>query len=168
MSKGGQSAIVFLSLITAVVSVLYYFGDAAYLWVKAVHVMAIIAWMAGMLYLPRLFVYHVDAAVGSAQSETFKTMEHRLRTIIMTPAMVAAWGLGLWLAWKGGFLDQAWFHTKMVFVVVLTGIHGYLSGAVTRFAKDERFGTSGFWRILNEVPALLMVAIVILVIVKPF
>ena len=139
-------------------------GEAAYLWVKAVHVIAIISWMAGMLYLPRLFIYHCDAPPGSQQSETFKVMEQRLLTIIMNPAMVIAWVLGMWLAWKGDFLSSGWFHVKLVLALLLSGVHGYFSASVRRFRdKPPRH-----WRIINEVPTLLMIGIVIFVIVKPF
>ena len=139
-----------------------------YLWIKALHVMAIIAWMAGLLYLPRLFVYHCDAAKGSVQSETFKVMERRLLKVIMTPAMAAAWVLGLWLAWSGGHLTAHWFHGKLALVTALSAVHGYFAGAVGRFASDQNGKPARHWRIWNEVPAALMVVIVILVIVKPF
>ncbi|MFA5949197.1 MAG: protoporphyrinogen oxidase HemJ [Hyphomicrobium sp.] len=144
------------------------FGNAAYLWVKAAHVIAIISWMAGMLYLPRLFVYHCDAPVGSLQSETFKTMERRLLTIIINPAMIVAWVLGLWLAWQGGFLGAGWFHGKLAMALALSGIHGYFAGAVRRFGQDRNTVSARQWRLWNEVPAVLMIGIVVLVIVKPF
>lgn len=152
-------------LVAAAILVL---GDAAYMWVKAVHVMAIISWMAGMLYLPRLFIYHCDAAPGSELSETFKVMERRLLRAIVNPAMGLSWILGLWLAWRGGFLMAGWFHAKLAAVLVLSGIHGFLSASVRRFAEDRNTVSSRNWRIINEAPAVLMVAIVILVIVKPF
>ena len=98
-----------------------------YLWLKAFHVIAVIAWMAGMLYLPRLFVYHCEAEAGSRQSETFKVMERRLLRAIINPAMVATWVLGLWLAWDGGFLKAGWLHGKLVLVLILSGIHGLLT-----------------------------------------
>jgi putative membrane protein len=144
------------------------FGDAAYIWIKAAHVIAIISWMAGMLYLPRLFVYHCDAAPGSELSETLKVMEQRLLRIIINPAMGLAWVLGLWLAWRGGFLTSGWFHAKLAAVVILSGFHGFLSAAVRKFAEGKNTVPSRRWRMLNEVPALLMIVIVILVIVKPF
>lgn len=143
-------------------------GDRAYLWVKAVHVVAIISWMAGMLYLPRLFIYHCDAPAGSAQSETFKVMERRLLRLITNPAMVIAWVLGLWLAWHGGFLTSGWFHAKLVLVVALSAAHGYLSMSVRRFAEDRNTVSARHWRMINEVPTVLMIGIVILVVVKPF
>jgi protoporphyrinogen IX oxidase len=143
-------------------------GDAAYLWIKALHVVAVIAWMAGQLYLPRLFVYHSEAPLGSPQSETFKVMEGRLLRLIMNPAMVLAWVLGLWLAWKGGHLMAPWFHAKLVLVLVMSGVHGHYAKAVRRFGEDRNDKSARYWRIWNEVPAVLMIAIVILVIVKPF
>lgn len=139
-----------------------------FLWLKAAHVIAVIAWMAGMLYLPRLFVYHCEAKPGSEQSETFKIMERRLLTAIINPAMIAAWVLGLWLAWDAGYFRSGWFHGKLALVVALSGIHGLLSRCVRDFAADRNRFSQRFYRIVNEIPALLMVGIVILVIVKPF
>ncbi|WP_428674330.1 CopD family protein, partial [Roseibium sp.] len=108
-----------------------------YLWVKSLHVISIIAWMAGMLYLPRLFVYHVDAEPGSKQSETFKIMERRLLKAIINPSMIAAWVFGLWLAYDSGFYTQGWFHAKFALVLLMSGVHGYLSRCVKTFARDE-------------------------------
>ena len=137
-------------------------------WVKALHVISVIAWMAGMLYLPRLFVYHAEAAVGSEKSETFKVMERRLLRAIINPAMVATWALGLWLGWKGFAFSAGWLHAKIALVVALSALHGYFSGAVRRFAEDRNVRTARHWRIMNEVPTALMILIVILVVVKPF
>lgn len=139
-----------------------------YLWLKSLHVIAIIAWMAGMLYLPRLFVYHADVPVGSPQSETFKVMERRLLKAIINPAMIVAWILGLWLAYELDAFREGWFHAKFTLVLVMSGVHGYLSRCVKVFARDENTRPARFYRILNEVPTLLMIGIVILVIVKPF
>lgn len=139
-----------------------------YLWLKSLHVIAIIAWMAGMLYLPRLFVYHADVPVGSPQSETFKVMERRLLKAIINPAMIAAWILGLWLAYELDAFREGWFHAKLTLVLLMSGVHGYLSRCVKVFARDENTRPARFYRILNEVPTLLMIGIVILVIVKPF
>jgi putative membrane protein len=139
-----------------------------YLWLKAAHVIAIIAWMAGMLYLPRLFVYHSQVAPGSAQSETFKVMERRLLKAIVNPAMIAAWALGLWLAWDAGLFRQGWLHAKLVLVIALSGLHGHFSAAVRAFAEDRNTRSARYWRVMNEVPTALMVGIVILVVVKPF
>ena len=152
----------------AAVVLILAFGADAYLWVKAIHVIAIISWMAGMLYLPRLFVYHSETPVGSAQSETFKIMEQRLLTLITTPAMVIAWVLGLWLAWKSGYWAAPWLHAKVALVLALSGLHGYLSAATRAFREDRNTKPARHWRIVNEIPAVLMVAIVILVVVKPF
>lgn len=139
-----------------------------YEWIKAVHVIAVIAWMAGMLYLPRLMVYHTEAQTGSIQSETFKIMERRLLKGIINPAMILTWIAGLYLAWSAFGFKGGWLHGKILLVIVLSGIHGYLSGRVRAFAEDRNDKTARFYRILNEVPAVLMVLIVILVIVKPF
>jgi putative membrane protein len=139
-----------------------------YDWLKAVHVLAVISWMAGMLYLPRLMVYHVDAEPGSVQSETFKVMERRLLKGIMNPAMIVTWVLGLYLAWDAFGFKGGWLHGKILLVVLLSGVHGYLVGRVRDFANDRNTKSGRFYRIINEVPAVLMVGIVILVIVKPF
>ena len=139
-----------------------------YLWLKAFHVVAIIAWMAGMLYLPRLFVYHSESPKGSIQSETFKIMERRLLKAIINPAMIAAWILGLTLAWQGGWWKAGWLHGKLALVLILSGVHGYLARLVKDFAADRNTRPTRYFRILNEVPTVLMVGIVILVVVKPF
>jgi protoporphyrinogen IX oxidase len=139
-----------------------------YPWLKAVHVIAVISWMAGMLYLPRLFVYHCEAEPGSHQSETFKVMERRLLTAIINPAMIATWALGLWLAWDGAWFASLWLQLKIALVLVLSAIHGLFARWVRDFAADRNTHSQRFYRILNEVPTLLMIGIVILVIVKPF
>ncbi|MGM4920918.1 protoporphyrinogen oxidase HemJ [Tardiphaga sp. 813_E8_N1_3] len=139
-----------------------------YEWAKALHVIAVISWMAGMLYLPRLFVYHCDAEIGSKQSETFKLMERRLLKAIINPAMIATWIVGLYLAWAGHWLSSGWFHAKLTLVLLMSGVHGFLSARVRDFAQDKNTRTSKFYRIINEVPTVLMILIVILVIVKPF
>jgi protoporphyrinogen IX oxidase len=139
-----------------------------YLWFKAFHVIAVIAWMAGMLYLPRLFVYHCEAAPGTQQSETFKVMERRLLRAIINPAMVMAWALGLWLAYEGGWLQAEWLHAKIALVLVMSTIHGFLARWTADFAHDRNRNRQRFYRIINEVPAVLMIGIVILVVVKPF
>lgn len=142
--------------------------DNLYLWIKSFHVIAIIAWMAGLLYLPRLFIYHFDTKPGSEASELFKTMERRLYRIIMTPAMMIAWVLGLYLAWEGFAFQGGWLHVKIFSVVLLTAAHVHFGRAQKRFAADERPGSQRNWRILNEVPALLMMLIVVMVVLKPF
>jgi protoporphyrinogen IX oxidase len=136
--------------------------------VKAFHVISVIAWMAGMLYLPRLFVYHCEAEVGSKQSETFKVMERKLLKAIINPAMILTWVLGLWLVWYAGWHKAGWFQAKFVLVLILSGIHGMLTRYWRDFAHDRNTKSQRFFRIINEVPAILMVGIVILVIVKPF
>lgn len=158
-----------LAILAVLVAVLVLVaGDGFYLWAKAIHVIAVMSWMAGMLYLPRLFVYHVDAAPGSVQSETFKVMERRLLRGIINPAMILSWTLGLWLAWKGFGFSGGWLHAKIAAVLALSAMHGYLARAVREFAEDRNKKPARHWRIVNEVPTLLMVIIVILVIVKPF
>ena len=139
-----------------------------YEWLKAFHILAVISWMAGMLYLPRLMVYHAEAQKGSIQSETFKLMERRLLKGIMTPAMIVSWVLGLYLAWSAFGFKGGWLHGKILLVLVLSGIHGYLAGRVRAFAEHRNDKSGRFYRILNEVPAVLLVGIVILVVVKPF
>lgn len=143
----------------------------AYLWFKAVHLIAVISWMAALLYLPRLFVYHCDAKPGSEMSETFKVMERRLLKAIMTPAMLAAWVLGLCLAYVSGFdylSGTVWFWLKLGLVVCLTVCHLVLAGHVKAFAADKNEKSQGYFRVVNEVPTVLMIAIVILVVVKAF
>ena len=139
-----------------------------YLWIKSLHVIAIIAWMAGLLYLPRLFIYHCAAAPGSTMSETFKIMERRLLRAIMTPAMIVAWITGLTLAIQAGFFSSGWLHLKLTLVLILSASHGYMSRCVKTFAADANEKSHKFYRVLNEVPTLLMLVIVIAVIVKPF
>ncbi len=140
----------------------------AYPWIKAMHVIAVISWMAGMLYLPRLFVYHCDAEIGSKQSETFKVMERRLLKAIINPAMIVTWLAGIYLAWSGHWYTSGWFHGKLTLVLILSAVHGFFSRAVKDFAADRNTRSQKFYRIINEVPTALMVLIVILVIVKPF
>ncbi len=138
------------------------------LWIKAVHVMAVIAWMAGLFYLPRLFVYHARTEQGSEISETFKVMERKLLIIIMNPAMITAWVLGLWIAYLQGQFGDHWFHAKLFFVILLTIFHGLLGKWRKDFAADNNRRSEKFYRLANEVPTVLMAGIVILVIVKPF
>lgn len=138
------------------------------LWLKAIHVMAVIAWMAGMFYLPRLFVYHAGVAPGSEMSETFKVMERRLLSIIMEPAIGLVWLTGLGLAYLGNYWLDGWFLAKVSLVIAMSGLHGFLARSVRSFAADQNTRDARFYRILNEVPTLLMAGIVLLVIVKPF
>lgn len=140
------------------------------LWIKALHVISVIAWMAGILYLPRLFVYHVAAPSGSAQSETFKVMERRLYRAIMTPAMVASWLFGLLLVFyfQTVSFDSIWVWVKALSVIGMTGIHLWLGEMGKAFAEDKNRRPARFFRMLNEVPTLLMIVIVLMVIVRPF
>jgi protoporphyrinogen IX oxidase len=139
-----------------------------YVWLKAFHVIAVIAWMAGMLYLPRLFVYHCEAEPGSKQSETFKVMERRLLKAIINPAMIATWLLGLWLAWSGGWYASPWLQAKVVLVLALSAMHGFFVRWVRDFAADQNTNSQMFYRIINEIPTILMIGAVLLVVVKPF
>lgn len=139
-----------------------------YPWIKAIHLIAAIAWMAGMLYLPRLFVYHCEAEPGSAQSETFKIMERRLLRAIINPAMIGTWALGLWLVWSSEAWRAGWFQAKFVLVVILSTMHGFLARWRKDFAADRNRHSAKFYRVVNELPTLLLIGIVILAVVKPF
>ncbi|MFK7901983.1 MAG: protoporphyrinogen oxidase HemJ [Nitratireductor sp.] len=139
-----------------------------YEWLKVAHIVSVIAWMAAMLYLPRLFVYHFDFKTGSDASETFKIMERRLLKGIMTPAMISTWIFGLWLMYTVEAWMEGWFAAKFVLIFLLTGYHGVCSKWVKEFAADKRLKSPKFYRFMNEVPAVFMVFIVILVVVKPF
>jgi putative membrane protein len=167
--KAVLRAVVGLALAVVLTALLIWWNPSGlYLWLKAIHVIAVIAWMAGMLYLPRLFVYHCEAEAGSKQSETFKVMERRLLRAIINPAMIVTWVVGLWLMWAGGFLASGWMHAKLLLVLAMSAMHGFLSRWVRAFAADRNLHSQKFFRIINEVPTVLMIAIVILVIVKPF
>ena len=139
-----------------------------YDWLKAVHVIALIAWMAGMLYLPRLFVYHCGTPAGSELSETFKLMERRLLKVIINPAMILSWILGVWLGVAGGWFSSGWLSLKLVLVLALSALHGFYVRWVRDFARDQNRHSGKFYRIVNEVPTVLLVGIVILAVVKPF
>lgn len=154
----------------AALGALLLLGDPAtvYPWVKALHVIAVISWMAGLLYLPRLFIYHTDAERGSVQSETFKVMEQRLLKVIMRPAMILSWVFGLYMAWTVHHFQGGWLHAKLLSVVLLTMTHEFLARSAGEFARDEIRRTARFWRLVNEIPTVLMILIVILVIVQPF
>lgn len=169
MSAPMMRALAGLGISALLAAALYWLDPVSfYPWLKALHVIAVMSWMAGMLYLPRLFVYHADAETGSAQSETFKVMERRLLRAIINPAMVVTWATGLWLAWRGFQFIGGWLHVKIAMVVLLSAAHGYFSASVRRFAEDKNVKAARHWRIMNEVPTALMIGIVILVIVKPF
>lgn len=140
------------------------------LWVKAFHVISVIAWMAATLYLPRLFVYHADAEAGSEKSETFKIMERRLYRGIMTPAMIATWIFGLWMAFGFQVIDWAegWVWLKAALVIGMSGYHGMMGRHLRDFANDRNTKPAKYFRMINEVPTLMMIVIVIAVIVRPF
>jgi putative membrane protein len=162
-------AIIALAVTAALFALLLVWNPSMlYLWLKALHVIAVISWMAGMLYLPRLFVYHCDAEIGSRQSETFKVMERRLLRAIINPAMIATWVLGLWLAYESGLFKAGWLHAKLALVIAMSAIHGFNVRWVRAFAEDRNVHSQKFYRVMNEIPTLLMIGIVILVIVKPF
>jgi putative membrane protein len=136
--------------------------------VKALHIISIVAWMAGMLYLPRLFVYHSQLSPTSDARATFATMERRLLKAIMLPAMVASWAFGIWLATLLGAWNQGWLHAKLLLVLVLSGLHGFLSAEARRLAQGSQSRPSKFYRIINEVPTLILIGVVFLVVLKPF
>jgi putative membrane protein len=144
------------------------FLDEAYLWIKALHIIAVIAWMAGMLYLPRLFIYHCAAEPGSAQSETFKVMERRLLRAIINPAMALAWVLGLALVTHLGAWGEPWMHAKLAAVIALSTLHGFFARWRRDFDQDDNRHSARFYRVMNEVPTALMITIVLLVVLKPF
>ena len=139
-----------------------------YLWIKALHVLAVISWMVGMLYLPRLFVYHAGVAPGSSEATLFATMELRLQRFIMLPALLVTWITGLTLAIQGAWFKAGWLNGKMLLVLLLTGLHGYLASERKRLAAGRSRRDARFFRIINEVPTVLLIGIVILVVVKPF
>lgn len=140
-----------------------------YNWFKAFHLIAVISWMAGMLYLPRLFVYHADADKASELSETLKIMERKLLRVIMNPAMIVTWALGLCLIMANpAIMSGGWMHVKITAVVLMSGFHGYLSARRKVFLRDENAKPAKFYRQINEIPTILMILIVIMVIVKPF
>jgi putative membrane protein len=141
----------------------------SYLWLKALHIIAVTAWMAGLFYLPRLMVYHRRTAIGGESSEIFKVMERRLLNAIMVPAMVASWALGLALIWVTDAFSNPgiWLTVKLIAVVILTGFHFWLAGFVSAFAEDERPRDERFFRIINEIPTVLLIVIVIMAVIKP-
>lgn len=141
---------------------------SAYDWIKAGHIVSVIAWMCGMLYLPRLYVYHAGAKPGSELSETFKVMERRLMRAIINPAMMATWVFGLLLVWLGQHWSEGWFHAKFTLVILMQIVHAAYSKWRKAFARDENKHDARFYRLMNEVPTVLLIAIVILVVVKPF
>ena len=141
-----------------------------YLWLKALHIIAVISWMAGMLYLPRIFVYHTRVKLGSEASELFKIMERKLMRLIINPAMIVTWVLGIWLIIKTDALSpgNGWLHAKLGLVVLMQIVHALMSRYRKAFARDQNTKSERYFRIFNEVPAVLMVVIVLLVVLKPF
>ena len=139
-------------------------------WLKALHIIAVIAWMAGLLYLPRLYVYHCAAEPGGAQAETFKVMERRLLRAILNPAMIAAWVLGLLMAFGTGALDwgAGWVWAKLGLLIAMQIAHAFYARCRRDFAADRNRHSARFYRLANEVPTVLLIAIVIMVVVKPF
>ncbi len=137
------------------------------IWIKALHIISVTAWMVGLLYLPRIFVYHSDSVQNSQESETFKIMERRLLKVIMYPAMTFVWMTGPYLVHNYGYLHSHWLHVKILLVVILTGFHIYLARQVKLFKADANRHSAGFFRFINEVPTVLMISIVVLVVVKP-
>lgn len=151
------------------------FVQEYYLWIKALHIIAMVAWMAGMFYLPRLFVYHCDAEIGSDKSETFKVMERRLLRAIINPAMIATWVLGVLMLWvvvdlweNTDFLKAGWFHVKLTAVLLLSALHGLLSRHRKQFERDANVHSAKYYRILNEIPTVLLIIIIFMVVLRPF
>ena len=149
---------------------MFVLSGTAYLWIKALHMIAIISWMAGLLYLPRLFVYHCDAQLGSDKSETLKIMERRLLRAIMNPAMIVSWLAGGALLWnmREGLMEIAWIHVKLVCVFGMTIMHMMMGKWRREFAEDRNTRSHKFYRTANEIPTVLMIVIVVMVIVQPF
>lgn len=163
-----RAGVAFTVLLVCAGTVLVLDPDNTYLWIKALHIVAVIAWMAGLLYLPRLFIYHHQTIPGSEASDLFKLMETRLFRIIMNPAMMIAWLAGLYLAWDAFRFQGGWLHAKLLAVVLMTAMHIYYGRAMRAFGHDERPRSARFWRIMNEAPVLLLIVIVLMVVLKPF
>lgn len=141
---------------------------AAWPWLKAAHIVSVMAWMAGLLYLPRLFVYHCEAAAGSEMDRTFRIMERRLYRAVATPAMLASWAFGALLLAAGGAWGTGWFFAKLALVLGMTAMHGFAGRWRREFAEGRNRRSARFYRIANEVPAALLLAIVVLAVAKPF
>ena len=140
-----------------------------YLYVKALHIIAAVSWMAGLLYLPRLFVYHADTDIGSVKAETFKVMERRLLKAIMNPAMIATFGFGIWMLYLNpSLLLEGWMHVKIVCVLAMAGCHGIFGRIRRHLENDQTPYSSKAYRIWNEVPTVLLIVIVIMAVVEPF
>jgi len=146
------------------------FSGEFYHWMKSLHIIAVIAWMAGMLYLPRLFVYHTQVKIGSESSELFKIMERRLLRFIINPAMIVSWLAGLWLMKYTNALDPqngVWMHYKLALLIIMQLAHAMMARSRRQFFNDKNTRSTRFFRILNEIPTVLMIGIVILVVVRP-
>ena len=167
--RARNKAFGWIVLVVALAIAGVYFQPAwIYPWLKVLHVAAVISWMVGLFYLPRIFVYHSEADQGGTTSATFTVMEARLVKVIMTPAMMVAWASGLWLAWDGFGFAGVWLWVKIGAVVGLTVFHVYLSRAVKRFGSGTNRLTARQWRMVNEIPTVLMLLVLVMVIVKPF
>ncbi|MDF1610502.1 protoporphyrinogen oxidase HemJ [Hoeflea sp. YIM 152468] len=168
-SKAKRKAYLSIASVVALALAAWWFEPAwLYEWLKVLHVVAVISWMVGLFYLPRLFVYHADAAAGSEPAATFVVMEQRLLKVIMGPAMMVSWTVGLWLAWSGFSFSGLWLWIKIAAVVGLTLFHVFLSRSARRFAAGTNTMTARQWRIANEVPTVLMIVAIIMVVIKPF
>lgn len=141
-----------------------------YPWIKSAHIVSMVAWMAGMFYLPRLFVYHCEVQRGSPESERFKVMERRLFKQIITPAMISTFVFGILLAVTPGVIDwtAGWWHVKLLCVILLGGFHGAASRWRKDFLEDRNQRSAKFYRIANEIPTVLLLVIVVMVVVRPF
>ena len=167
--KARAKAYLSIAVVVALALLAWWFDPAwLYEWLKVLHVVAVISWMVGLFYLPRLFVYHADAEAGGEPAATFVVMEQRLVKVIMAPAMMVSWAVGLWLAWSGFGFQGTWLWIKIAGVIGLTGFHVFLSRSARRFAAGDNTMTARQWRMANEVPTVLMIVVIIMVIIKPF
>lgn len=168
-SKARTKAYASIAVVVVMAVAAWWFDpDWLYGWLKVLHVVAVISWMVGLFYLPRLFVYHADAEHGGEPAATFVVMEERLVKVIMNPAMMVSWVVGLWLAWSGFGFMGAWLWIKIAAVVGLTVFHVFLSRSARNFVAGENTMTARQWRMANEIPTVLMILVVIMVIIKPF
>lgn len=158
-----------IAVVVAAAAAAWWFQPSwLYGWLKVLHIVAVISWMVGLFYLPRLFVYHADAASSGEPSATFVVMEQRLVKVIMNPAMMVSWVVGLWLAWDGFGFSGGWLWVKIAAVIGLTVFHVFLSRSARKFAAGENTMTARQWRMANEIPTVLMIIAIIMVIIKPF
>lgn len=145
------------------------FLASSYDWIKVLHILAFTAWMAGMFYLPRIFVYHHQAIPGGEAAQLFTTMEGKLLRLIMTPSLIATWVFGLLMVGvQTSFGNDGWFLIKFAAVIAMSGLHGFYAASARKFAAGQAPRTEKFWRIANEIPVLLLIVIVFMVILKPF